>query len=149
MLIIVSNTYGYSAGGLSNPTSNSQSGVYGSNQPSRLVTPLLLIKNDQFNEAYQMLLKLKEENFDEADRQNLLGFSARKLQNFSAAKIHYQKALNMDPYHLKALEYQGELFLSLNDISSAQENLSKLKAKCSIICPREYKQLKKAIETAQ
>ena len=92
------------------------------------------------------MLKLNAHESDEADRQNLLGFSARRLGKLTTAQDHYETALKIDPSHLGALEYQGKLFLMLGDLENAELNLVKLKTKCFLICPKEYSQLLKAIE---
>src|SRR5262249_23066506 len=44
-----------------------------------------------------------------ADVYNLMGFSLRKLGEYKEAATFYQKALEFDPEHRGALEYQGEL----------------------------------------
>ena len=63
------------------------------------------------------------------------------------SSYHYEKALSINPKHLGALEYQGELYLALGDIESAKENLVKIDDICFTQCS-ELKQLKKAIDTA-
>jgi hypothetical protein len=58
--------------------------------------------------------------------------------------VYYSKALRIDPNHLGALEYQGELFVETKKIPSAKKNLAKLKSLCGATC-EEYLDLKKAI----
>jgi hypothetical protein len=52
--------------------------------------------------------------------------------------------LRINPNHLGALEYQGELFLQTKKVSAAKKNLAKLKQLCGVNC-EEYLDLKKAI----
>ena len=55
------------------------------------------------------------------------------------------RALYLNPEHLGALEYQGELFLTLGDLKRAEWNLSRLKQLCSVVC-EERDDLAEAIE---
>ena len=120
--------------------------AYDSNNSTRLMAATLLLSNEEYTAAYEALKRLSISSSDEADRQNLLGFSARKLGMLSLAKEHYEQALNIDASHLGALEYQGKLFLLLGEIDNAKRNLQMLKAKCFIICPKEYELLLKEVE---
>ncbi len=79
-----------------------------------------------------------------ADVNNLLGFASRKLGQYSQAGAYYVKALKIDPKHLGALEYQGELFVIQKKLTLAKQNLAMLKKLCGIDCD-EYQDLKKAI----
>ena len=103
----------------------------------------MLAKND-FKAARSALLLLDKEFANNADVNNLLGYSSRKLKDYKASATYYTKALRINPNHLGALEYQGELFVTTNKISSAKKNLKALERLCGLNCP-EYKDLKKAI----
>jgi tetratricopeptide (TPR) repeat protein len=74
----------------------------------------------------------------------LKGYSARNLKQYKAAGTYYAKALRVNPNHLGALEYQGELFVLTKKISAAKKNLAKLKTLCGVNC-EEYLELKQAI----
>ena len=104
-----------------------------------------LIKLEKFAEAHKMLKGLKKINTDEADRLNLLGFTARKSGNLTAAGDFYEQALAINPRHTGALEYQGELFIQLGKIELAKANLEKIDKICWLPCNAE-RNLKKAIE---
>ena len=106
-----------------------------------------LIKLEKFAEAHKMLKSLKKVNTDEADRLNLLGFTARKSGDLDAAGDYYQQALALNPRHTGALEYQGELFIQLGKIELAKANLAKLDKICWLPCNAE-RELKKAIENS-
>jgi len=91
------------------------------------------------------LLKVTDTSFpNNADVNNLLGYTSRKLKLYSQSATYYTRALKIDPKHLGALEYQGELFLIQKKSSSAKSNLAKIKAICGTNC-EEYEELKKAI----
>ena len=83
----------------------------------------------------------------QADKYNLLGFTARKSGNLKTAGEYYEKALEINPKHIQALEYQGELYLQLGDIDQAKKNLEKINEICWLIC-KEKKMLKNAIDLA-
>ena len=104
-----------------------------------------LIKLEKFAEAHKMLKGLKKRNTDEADRLNLLGFTARKSGKLTAAGDFYEQALAINPRHTGALEYQGELFIQLGKIELAKANLEKIDKICWLPCNAE-RDLKKAIE---
>ena len=103
-----------------------------------------LIKQKNFTAALNLLKQADSTYANNADVNNLLGFSSRNLKQFSASARYYQKALRINPNHLGALEYQGELFLQTKKVSAARKNLAKLKQLCGVNC-EEYLDLKKAI----
>ena len=103
-----------------------------------------LIKEKNFTAALNLLKQADSTYANNADVNNLLGFSSRNLKQFSASARYYQKALRVNPNHLGALEYQGELFLQTKKVSAAKKNLAKLKQLCGVNC-EENLDLKKAI----
>ena len=103
-----------------------------------------LIASKNFSAALTAL-KTADKNYpNNADINNLLGYSARNLNQNMAAATYYTKALKINPNHLGALEYQGELFVMTSKITAAKSNLAKLKRLCGVNC-EEYLDLKKAI----
>lgn len=104
-----------------------------------------LIKAENYLDAITKLKKAEQSAKDDADIQNLLGFSYRKFGKLDKAATHYDKALNLDPKHRGALEYQGELFLMLGDKAAAKDNLEKLDKICWLGC-EELDELRAAIE---
>ena len=103
-----------------------------------------LIKQKNFTAALNLLKQADKSYANNADINNLLGFSSRNLKQFAASAKYYKKALRINPNHLGALEYQGELFLQTKKVSAAKKNLAKLKTLCGENC-EEYLDLKKAI----
>ena len=139
-------------GGSSSSSSSSSSTSYSSSDDSgsyksanRFGEVNKLIKLEKFAEAHKMLKKMKKVITDEADRLNLLGFTARKSGDLNTAGDYYQQALALNPKHTGALEYQGELFLQLGKIDLAKANLAKIDKICWLPCNAE-RELKKAIE---
>jgi Flp pilus assembly protein TadD len=103
-----------------------------------------LIASKNFSAALTSLKSADRSYPNNADINNLLGYSARNLKQNKAAATYYTKALRINPNHLGALEYQGELFVMTKKISAAKSNLAKLKRLCGVNC-EEYLDLKKAI----
>jgi Flp pilus assembly protein TadD len=103
-----------------------------------------LIAAKNFSAALTSLQAADKTFPNNADINNLLGYSARNLKQYKPAATYYVKALKIDPNHLGALEYQGELFMLTKKTSDAKKNLAKLKSLCGVNC-EEYLDLKKAI----
>ncbi|MBL8690567.1 MAG: tetratricopeptide repeat protein [Rhodospirillaceae bacterium] len=103
-----------------------------------------LIKEWKYAEAIPLLQKVVKDDPKNADAYNQLGYASRKLNKLPDARIHYAKALELQPEHKGALAYQGEMFLMLDDVKSAETNLAKLDKLCTFGCT-EYTELKKAV----
>ena len=143
IFILAEVSFAAMSGGSSSTSSSSSSTSYSSSSSddsgpysptSRFKDINKLIKLEKFAEAHKMLKSLKKVNTDEADRLNLLGFTARKSGDLDAAGDYYQQALALNPRHTGALEYQGELFVALDKLQLANENLNKLKTLCPDSC---------------
>lgn len=106
-----------------------------------------LIKAENFDEALILLQTLIEKDPNDADIHNYLGFSFRKIGDFDKSSYHYQKALSIDPKHLGALEYQGELYIALGKVEKAKENLVKIDDICFTQC-KELRELRNSINKA-
>ncbi len=104
------------------------------------------LKAKQYNAALAELKVLVVKN-PIPDVYSLLGFALRKTGDRPQAMIYYRKALDMNPQHRGALEYQGELFVEIGQIDKANENLAKLKRLCPFGC-EESQDLQEAIEHA-
>jgi len=127
------------------PTPTPTPTVTAKNLVSELAAVNTLLKSNNFNKALSDLVELDREFPNNAEVNNLLGFAARNLGQYPQSAIYYQKALRIDPNHLGALEYQGELFVKTKKIKAAKRNLAKLKRLCGTACP-EYQDLNKAIK---
>ena len=157
LMIFISTEVSFAAmgGGSSSSSSSSSSTSYSSSSDdsgpytatNRFKEINKLIKLEKFAEAHKLLKNLKKVNTDEADRLNLLGFTARKSGDLNAAGEFYQQALALNPKHTGALEYQGELFIQLGKIDLAKANLAKIEKICWLPCNAE-RDLRKAIENS-
>ena len=89
-----------------------------------------LIKKSKYDDAIDKLMALADvdtTDFTKADVFNEIGFAYRKSQDFDNASKYYDKALKLDPNHLGALEYQGEMYVDLGQKENALANLEKLR----------------------
>lgn len=102
------------------------------------------IAEERFEEAYQLLSSEVKGDADNADIHNLLGYSARKMGRLEESEAHYFKALSLNPKHKGALEYMGELYLTLNRPDDARKLLQQLEKICWLGCD-EKDDLKAAI----
>lgn len=80
-----------------------------------------------------------------ADILNLLGYANRKLTRHGIARDYYEQALSVDPDHLGALEYMGELELEVGDLAAARRLLARLETACPTGC-EELDDLNEAFE---
>ena len=140
-----SDASGTNSGGSKSYGSDSSGESYG--QPDRFKEVKTQIGAQNYAEAYNMLVAMGVQRVDD-DRQNLLGFTSRKAGDYAAASVHYESALDINPKHLGALEYQGELFIALGDFEKAELNVKKLKKICWIGC-KERKMLVDALAAAK
>ena len=138
MLVTLFPSTSFSAGAETSPSANKgekkESSSYSKTSMGRFGEAKKLIYQKEYSSAYLELISLPLKSKDEADRQNLLGFTARKDGKLETASGHYKNALNIEPDHRGALEYQGELFLMLGQIDNARKNLQMLKKQCWIGC---------------
>ncbi len=79
-----------------------------------------------------------------ADVQNLLGYSYRNAGQWKVALQHYNRALTLNPEHRGAREYLGELYLQRKDLAKAEEQQAALERICRSGC-EELTELKDKI----
>ena len=156
--IIISTGYLMAVGSDSSSSSGSSSGGGGvsyssdssegpDNESDQFRAVKALIYTEKYVEAYENLTTLVVKK-NEDDRQNLLGFTARKSGNYKKAAKHYEAALKLNPKHLGALEYQGELFIALGEYDKAETNLNRIKNLCWLYS-KEKTMLAKALKVAK
>lgn len=83
-----------------------------------------------FAAALPILTAITKAEPQNADAWNLLGFSSRKTGDLEAAAVAYATALTINPDHLGALEYQGEMYLEMGKADEARTNLEALQSLC-------------------
>jgi tetratricopeptide (TPR) repeat protein len=102
------------------------------------------VKAQNWEEAIVFLTKVVAKDAKNADAQNWLGFSYRKLGDYDQAFAYYKSALGVNPRHKGAHEYIGEAYLETDNMAKAEEHLATLDDICVFSCD-EYQDLKKAI----
>lgn len=89
-----------------------------------------LVDAQKFDDALPALRRLDQESPDNPDILNLIGFSLRKTGKPAEALEFYDRALALDPRHLGANEYLGELYLEMREPEKARERLDVLREAC-------------------
>ena len=95
-----------------------------------------------YEKAQKLLIKSNDKNPNNADTLNYLGFTTRKLGDFSNGEKYYLQGLAIEPNHKGINEYLGELYVATNRIDLAKERLEVLKD-CNC---KEFNELKDVIE---
>jgi len=98
--------------------------------------------NKRYEKALKLLTKSNIKKPNNADTLNYLGFTTRKLGDFSNGEKFYLEGLAIEPNHKGINEYLGELYVATNRIDLAKERLNVLKG-CNC---EEYNELKAVID---
>ena len=104
-----------------------------------------LVEAADYEDAIRILEKLDRKEPGNPDVLNMLGYAHRKLGRLEPAFDYYQQALAIEPRHLGANEYLGELYLETGEIGKAEERLAELAAACPSGC-EEREELAEAID---
>ena len=103
-----------------------------------------LVEAADYEEALEVLVTLNRNEPGNADVLNMLGFAHRNLGRVETAFDYYRDALAIEPRHLGANEYLGELYLETGELEKAEERLGELVAACPSGC-EERDELSEAI----
>ena len=95
---------------------------------------LRLIKHQQYAEAIPHLNLALADKPHSADILNYLGFTHRMTGDYAGSLEYYKRALAIDPNHRGVHEYLGELYLQMNDLALAQNELTTLASLCPSGC---------------
>ena len=96
-----------------------------------------------YSQAFKKLSEALKTDKNNPDILNYMGFTSRKIGNFSEAENYYLKGLAIDPKHNWINEYLGELYVQTDRIDKANERLEVLK-NCNC---EEYGELELIIKT--
>ncbi|HXI88059.1 MAG TPA: tetratricopeptide repeat protein [Parvularculaceae bacterium] len=97
-------------------------------------TAVRLINQGLYEKAIAELYDAEAAIGPQADILNYLGYAHRKLGKFEIAKKYYGEALAIDPNHLGANEYLGELYVETGELDKARRQLAKLDKLCTFSC---------------
>lgn len=140
-------TIAASSGG-SSGSSSSSGGSSSSSTSSTSVSALYTkakskVDAKDYRGAMPILDKIIAKDPGNADALNLMGFCSRKLGDPKEGLEYYEKALKINPNHVGANEYLGELYLEMKDLPKAEERLKVLAKACNG-CEEQH-ELEKAI----
>jgi tetratricopeptide (TPR) repeat protein len=99
----------------------------------------------RFEDALASYKRVLDRDPENADAWSQTGFAHRKLGQFEKSLLAYQHALEIQPFHLGANEYLGELYLQTDQVEKAAEMASILRRACPNGC-EELTALDAAIE---
>ncbi len=116
----------------------------GSSESAEMMKAKVAIAQEDFDRALGYLEQVRDDDPKNADAWNLTGFSLRKTGKYEASEKAYTKALIIDPKHSQAIEYMGELYLTLDKPAKAESLLARLEDLCTFNC-KERDMLAKAI----
>ena len=83
---------------------------------------------------------------DSAEVANYIGYANRKLGNYELAKVWYEKALAIDPNHVRTWQYYGMWHVEQGNMLKAADFLEKIRLICGGTGCREYQDLKGGME---
>ena len=104
-----------------------------------------LIEAADYEGGIRILDKANRKEPGNADLLNMLGYAHRKLGRMEEALGFYQEALAIEPRHLGANEYLGELYLETGKLELAEERHAELGAACPSGCEERH-ELAEAID---
>ena len=96
-----------------------------------------------YAQAFEKLNEALKKDKKNPDILNYMGFTSRKIGNFSEAEDYYLRGLAIDPKHNGINEYLGELYVQTDRIDKANKRLEVLK-NCNC---EEYGELELIIKT--
>ena len=83
---------------------------------------------------------------DSAEVANYIGYANRKLGNYDLAKFWYEKALALDPNHVKTWQYYGMWHVEQGNMLKAADFLETIRLICGGTGCKEYQDLKGGME---
>ena len=96
----------------------------------------------RFEDVIKFFTLANEENPNDPDILNYLGYSLEKTGDIIMAEIYYTQGLEIDPQNININKYLGKLYFETNRINKAKEILKTLK---NCMC-EEYEVLKNLIK---
>jgi len=98
------------------------------------VQAVSLINERRYDEALASLSKAAATFGPHPDILTYEGYTWRKKGDYARAETYYRQALAIDPNHIGATEYYGELKVARGDVAGARLMLAKLDKLCAYGC---------------
>ena len=102
------------------------------------------VDRKDWDEAVRRFKLAERRHPEQADLQNILGYTHRNLKQYDLAFVHYKRAIEFEPRHRGAHEYIGETYLLTGDLAGAEKHLDALRQICLLPCD-ELRDLDKAV----
>lgn len=103
-------------------------------EPAAIEKAIDAMDDGKYRRAARHLKRHLKKNRDDADALNLMGYSLRKLEQYDQSEQYYLRALEIEPQHLGANEYLGELYLQTGRPELARGRLAVLEKACPSSC---------------
>ena len=103
-----------------------------------LVLGYALAKSGRYDEALAVLRPV--EASQDPRVLTYIGFAERKLGHTAVAMRYYSRALAIAPDNVATLEYMGEAYVQIGDVTSARSTLARIASLCGTTC-EAYQQL--------
>ena len=102
-----------------------------------------LAKTKRYGEALEVLNLMKNPNTAQA--LNYRGYATRHMGRLDEGIGYYMQSVKLDPNYAQVREYLGEAYVIKGDLTSAKDQLAKIKGICGNTECEEYEDLEKAI----
>ena len=150
IIFILTSSFAYSAGTDSGSSSSSSASTNTLDVNIEFNRAKKLIYKKNYAKGLKILKDIENETpfgYSKADLYNYLGFASRKQKDpdYINAEKYYLKALSLEPDHIGALEYLGELYYETDRADKARSLLEKL-GKVVGQDSAEYKELSELLD---
>lgn len=116
---------------------------------SGLITAEYELATGKYMQALNTLNKVLMRHPESADAYVYIGVAYQQLGDIGKAATNYKRALMIDPKHLGALKYIGDLFILGNDLQRAMEQVEAIRSVCGTTDCSELTDLENAINKAK
>jgi tetratricopeptide (TPR) repeat protein len=103
-----------------------------------------LIQSGKYEAGIEAMHALGQDTH--ADVATSIGYAWRKLGDYDASKLWYDKALAADPKHTVTLSYYGMWYAEQGNVLKAEDFLQKIRVACGGIECEPYKNLRGVLE---
>ena len=101
------------------------------------IEAVALINAGRYDDALESLHRSELAFGPHPDILTYEGYANRKLHRYDKAEFYYTEALAVDPTHVGATEYYGELKVERGDVSAARKLLARLDDICTFGCAEQ------------
>ncbi len=100
-------------------------------EDSGLITAEYYLSTGKYAQALSVLEGVLKRHPESADAFTYTGYAYYKLGDVKKATTYYKKALIINPQHLGANRYMAEIYLSVNDLARAIEQMQVIRMTCA------------------